>query len=134
MKPLNAVMLSESFTCIEHTIVDMAVEPSARDPCGRSDCCSHRGYSICRGYCSRYCCCGRHTRLLQPLHIAIVALGAASAVVAVVAVVAAVVVVIIVLIVTVMAVVAVGAIVGHRNYRGCCGRTGCRSCRNCCNS
>ena len=107
-------------------VVDKAVKPSARDPRGRSDCCSHRGDCICR------VCCSRRTRSLQPLHIAIVAVGAASAVVAVVAVVAAVVAVIIALIVTVMAVVVVGVVLGHRNYRGCCSCTGRRSCRNCC--
>ena len=99
-------------------IVDLAVEPSACDPHGCSDCYRHCGYGIYRG-------CWPPYSVIAPLHIAIVAVEAASAVVATG-------VVIIVLIVTVMAVVAVGAIVGHRNYSGCCGRTGCHSCRNCC--
>lgn len=58
----------------------MAVEASARDPRGCSDCCNYCSYDIC---CS---CCGHHTGSLQPLHIAIAAVGSASAVVAVVVV------------------------------------------------
>ena len=113
-------------------VVDTTVKPSACDPRGRSDSCSHRSYGICRGYCSRSNRCGRRTRSLQPLHIAIVAVGTASAVVAVVVVVAAVVAVIIALIVIVMGVVVVGVVLGHHNYRDCCSCMSCCRCRNCC--